>query len=132
MSFPGGSVVKNPPANAGHFGQAPRSGRQILWRRKWQPTPIFLPRKPHTQRSLEGYNPWGCKRVGRNLLTKRQNLQQHRRATIRLWLSGVNETLQNKLTKQKGSSVKKDGQTLYTEWKKGCQLKIAGNQRNAN
>ena len=26
--------------------------RKILWRRKWQPTPIFLPEKSHGQRSL--------------------------------------------------------------------------------
>ena len=31
------------------------------WRRKWQPTPIFLPGKPHSQRSLVGYSPWGSK-----------------------------------------------------------------------
>ena len=29
--------------------------------RKWQHTPVFLPRKPHGQRSLVGYSPWGCK-----------------------------------------------------------------------
>ena len=26
--------------------------RKILWRRKWQPTPVFLPRESHGQRSL--------------------------------------------------------------------------------
>ena len=31
------------------------------WRRKWQPTPVFLPRKSHGQRSLVGYSPWGRK-----------------------------------------------------------------------
>ena len=30
-------------------------------RRKWQPTPVFLPGKSHGQRSLAGYSPWGCK-----------------------------------------------------------------------
>ena len=34
---------------------------KIPWRRKWQPTPVFLPRKFHGQRSLEGYSPWDCK-----------------------------------------------------------------------
>ena len=33
---------------------------KILWRRKWQPTPVFLPGEPHGQRSLAEY-PWGCK-----------------------------------------------------------------------
>ena len=28
-------------------------------RRKWQPTPVFLPRKVHGQRSLVGCSPWG-------------------------------------------------------------------------
>ena len=29
--------------------------QKIPWRRKWQPTPIFLSRKFHGQRSLVGY-----------------------------------------------------------------------------
>ena len=33
------------------------------WRRKWQPTPVFLPGESHGQRSLVGCSPWGC-RVG--------------------------------------------------------------------
>ena len=32
-------------------------------RRKWQPTPVFLPGKFHGQRSLAGYSPWGCKEL---------------------------------------------------------------------
>ena len=35
--------------------------RKIPWRRKRQPTPVFLPRKSHGQRSLEGVSPWGCR-----------------------------------------------------------------------
>ena len=41
--FPGGSVIKNPSANAGDAGSIPR-------RRKWQPTPVFLPGKSHRQK----------------------------------------------------------------------------------
>ena len=33
----------------------------ISWRKKWQPTPLFLPGEPHGQRSLVGYSPWGHK-----------------------------------------------------------------------
>ena len=33
----------------------------IPWRRKWQPTPVFLPGKSHGQRSLASYSPWGHK-----------------------------------------------------------------------
>ena len=35
--------------------------RKIRWRRKWQPTPVFLCGKYHGQRSLAGYSPQGCK-----------------------------------------------------------------------
>ena len=34
---------------------------KTLWRRKWQPTPVFLPGEFHGQRSLVGYSPWGHK-----------------------------------------------------------------------
>ena len=33
--------------------------RKMPWRRKWQPTPVFLPGKSHGQRNLAGYSPWG-------------------------------------------------------------------------
>ena len=35
--------------------------RKILWRRKQQPTPVFLPGESHGQRSLVGYSPRGHK-----------------------------------------------------------------------
>ena len=34
--------------------------RKIPWRKKWQPTPVFLPGETH-QRSPAGYSPWGRK-----------------------------------------------------------------------
>ena len=34
---------------------------KILWRRAWQPTPVFLLGESHGQRSLAGYSPWGLK-----------------------------------------------------------------------
>ena len=34
-----------------------------IWRRKWQPTPVFLPREFHGQRSLVGCNPWSHKKL---------------------------------------------------------------------
>ena len=55
--FPGGSAVKNSPANAGDKFNP--WYRKILWRRKLQPTPVCLPRKSHGQRSLVSYSPWG-------------------------------------------------------------------------
>ena len=37
--------------------------KKTPWRRKWQPTPVFLSVKPHGQRSLAVYNPWGGKEL---------------------------------------------------------------------
>ena len=37
--------------------------RKIPWRRKWQPTPVFLPGESHGQRSLVGYGLWGGKEL---------------------------------------------------------------------
>ena len=53
---------KNPPAKqeTQEMGFNPWVGK-IPWRRKWQPTPVFLPGKSHGQRSLVGYHPWGHK-----------------------------------------------------------------------
>ena len=49
-------VVKNPLANAGDI----RSWvGKISWRRKWQPTSVFLSGESHGQRRLPGYSPWG-------------------------------------------------------------------------
>ena len=44
-------TAKNPPAM-----QETWIGK-IPWRRDWQPTPVFLPREVHGQRSLAGCNP---------------------------------------------------------------------------
>ena len=41
------------------------------WRRKWQPTPVFLPGKSHRQMSLVGYSVWHC-RVVHNLAAEQQ------------------------------------------------------------
>ena len=37
--------------------------RKIPWRRKWKPTPVVLPGKSDSQRSLTGYSPWGRKEL---------------------------------------------------------------------
>ena len=37
--------------------------REDPWRRKWQPTPVFLPGKSHRRRSLVGYSPRGPKEL---------------------------------------------------------------------
>ena len=54
-------VVKNPPANAGDAkdaGSAPWSGR-LPWRRKWPPTPVFLPGASQGRGSPVGCCLWG-------------------------------------------------------------------------
>ena len=56
--FPGGSEGKEclqcwrPEFNP-WVGKSP-------WRRKWQPTPVFLPGEFHGQKSLVSYSPWAC------------------------------------------------------------------------
>ena len=58
-------VVKKPSANAvdaRDTGFDPWVGK-IPWRRKWHPTPGFLPEESHGQRSLAGYSPWGHKEL---------------------------------------------------------------------
>ena len=36
---------------------------KIPWRRKWQPTPVFLPGEFQGQRILVGYSPWDSKEL---------------------------------------------------------------------
>ena len=57
MGFPGGSVVKNLPANAGDVGSLFPWVGKIPWAKAWLHTPVFLPGEYHGQRSLTGYNP---------------------------------------------------------------------------
>ena len=49
-------------------GRSPRTG-------KWQPAPVFLPRKFHGQRILAGYSAWGCKESD---MTEQQSKHTHK------------------------------------------------------
>ena len=49
--------------------------RKIPWRRKWQPTPVFLPGESHGQRSLQGYSSWGHKELDTTEVTEHTALQ---------------------------------------------------------
>ena len=62
QGFPGGSEGKASSCNVGDPGSIPGLGR-IPWRRKWQPTPVFLPGESYgfSQRSRAGYSPQGRK-----------------------------------------------------------------------
>ena len=71
MGFPGHTAGKEPTS------QCRRHSRwvfdllvgKIPWRRKWQPTPVFLPRESHEQRSLVDYSPWSSKELDMTELT---------------------------------------------------------------
>ena len=55
-------MIKNLPANAEDTGDVSSIPvGKIPWRRKWQPTPVFLSGKSHEWRRLAGYSPWGLK-----------------------------------------------------------------------
>ena len=65
--FPDGAHVKESACQCRRlqFGSLKRLKRHQFdpwvekspWRRKWQPTPVFLPGEYHEQRSLVGYSP---------------------------------------------------------------------------
>ena len=72
--LPGGSVVKNSLASAGDardMGSTPGSGRSP-GEGNGNPLQLFLPGKPHRQRSLVGYSSQDCKE---SATTKRLNTQ---------------------------------------------------------
>ena len=76
-------IVKNPLAMQ---ELDPWVGK-ILWRRKWQSTPVFLTGKSHRQRSLVGYSPLSHKTSDR---TEQQTLSsdtEGRRALAILFTS---------------------------------------------
>ena len=46
------------------------------WRRKWQPTPVFLPRESQGQGSLVGCRLWGHTESDTTEATQQQGVQQ--------------------------------------------------------
>ena len=61
LGFPTDSAGKESTCSAVDTGDASSIPGKIPWRRKWHPTPVFLPEKSHGQRSLVGYSPWDRK-----------------------------------------------------------------------
>ena len=61
------------------------------WRRKWQPTPVFLPGESHGWRSLVGCNPWG--RTDSDTIEVMQ--QQGKKAIINTNIWRLNSKLPN-------------------------------------
>ena len=60
LGFPDVSVVKESACQCGRHRFEPWD-RKMPWRRKRQPTPVFLPGESHGQRNPAGYSPWGHK-----------------------------------------------------------------------
>ena len=63
LGFPGGTSGKESTCRGSRHkrcGFDPWVGK-MPWRRKWQPTPVFLPGKFHGHKGLAGYSPWSYK-----------------------------------------------------------------------
>ena len=67
LGFPGGSAIKNLPAV--QELQVKRVQSKIPWRRKWQPTPVFLPGKSMDRGAWQA-TVHEFARVGHDLVTK--------------------------------------------------------------
>ena len=63
LGFPGGSAGKKPAMKRHRRHELDPWVGKILWRKKWQPTPVFLPGEFRGQRSLAGYSPWDLKEL---------------------------------------------------------------------
>ena len=77
LFLPGGASGKEPTCQC---RRCKRCGfdpwvRKIPWRRKWQPTLLFLPRESHGQRSLVDCSPWVCKELDTTEATKQYMVQ---------------------------------------------------------
>jgi len=57
---------------------------KIPWKKKWQPTAVFLPGKSHEQRSLVACSPWSC---------KESDMTEHHHHPQIPYLPNVNENL---------------------------------------
>ena len=74
--FPGGTSGKEPTCQCRRHKRPEFDlwiGR-IPWRRKWKPTPVFLPEESHGQKSLAGYGPGGRKELDTTEVTDRRTV----------------------------------------------------------
>ena len=88
--FPGGSDSEESASYTGDPDSIPGLGK-IPWRKKWQPTPVFLPGESHRQRSLVGYSPWG-RRVRHDWVT---NTHTHTHTHMSFWASLLAQLVKN-------------------------------------
>ena len=56
--------------------------RKIFWRRKWLPTPVFLPGESQGQSSLVGYSPWGHKKSDRTEVTEHSHMHIRKKRPV--------------------------------------------------
>ena len=64
----------------------------MLWRRKWQPTPVLLPGESRGRWSLVGCRLWGCTESDTTEVTQQQQQQQYckiRCTTVRLTIHAL-------------------------------------------
>ena len=47
--------------------------KNILWKRAWQPTPVFLSGESHGQRCMACYSPQGCKELDKTEVIQHTN-----------------------------------------------------------
>ena len=69
--FPGGSMIKNPPANTGDRFN-PRVWKSP-WRRKRQNTPVFLPGKSHEEKP-GGLQSTGLQRIRKDWMSRHREI----------------------------------------------------------
>ena len=63
------------------------------WSRNWQPTPVFLPAKPHGQRGLVGLWSMGLPRVRHDWATKHQHSNNGKRKGLHIQRMCINRQL---------------------------------------
>ena len=79
---PDGTVVKESACQWGRYRRCVFDPwvRNIPWRKKWQPTPVFLPGISHTQRNLLGYSFGGLKELDMTKWWNNNDLSMRKRA----------------------------------------------------
>ena len=92
LGLPGGISGKEPAANAGEERDARFNPwvEKFPWRRKWQPTPVFLPGKSPGQKKLAGYSLWYHKELDTTEATQHTqlgNLHTHTHTHTHIWIS---------------------------------------------
>ena len=99
-------------------------GWEDPWRRKWQPTPVYLPGQFHGQRSLAGYSPWDCKELDMTVITTGSSHASHHpprpRSAAPLTLVWTETTLISPRVGQEGQISSRSSQSLK-EMRKGPQ-----------